>query len=260
MELEIWQYALLFGLICFGGFIDSIAGGGGLITIPAYLVTGVPTHNILGTNKCVSSAGASIAVLRYVRSGLIYWHVIPFSIVAAMLGSMIGARMSGYIDRHAMVVILLVVIPVLLYLQSKKSLIKSEEEAMSPTANLSTVAKVTAIGLVIGSYDGVFGPGTGTFLLLAFGVFGYFSPKHASANARIVNYASNLGALSYFMYQGQIQWAIAGIGIVASITGNYLGSGLVINKSGAIVQPVFKLVLTMLMLKSIYDIWVINSA
>ena len=254
MEFEIWQILLLIGMIGFAGFVDSIAGGGGLITIPTYLVLGVPTETILGTNKAVSASGSTIAVGRYAKENLIYWPVIIYGIFAAILGAALGASLSSFLNRDTMILILLVIIPILLYLQQKKGLV-SDSDAQHPSKDLATIVKTALISFFIGSYDGIFGPGTGTFLLLAFGLFMKFSAKHASANARIINYASNIGALTFFLSKGLVQWDIAAIAILASVAGNYIGSGMVIKKSGAIVRPVFNLVLVLLMARCVYDLW-----
>ncbi|MCW8893082.1 MAG: TSUP family transporter, partial [Deltaproteobacteria bacterium] len=119
MEIEIWQYFAVFILIGFSGFIDSIAGGGGLISIPTYLALGMPAELILGTNKCVSSSGTTFAVFRYIRNRTIIWKTVIYAIGAALVGSAIGASLAQYLSRSLIFTMLLVVIPILLYLQSK---------------------------------------------------------------------------------------------------------------------------------------------
>lgn len=252
MEIELWQYFAVFLLISFAGLIDSIAGGGGLISVPTYLALGVPTELILGTNKCVSSSGTSFAVFRYIRSGTILWSTVVYAIVAALVGSAIGASLSAYLSRSTIFTLLLVIIPILFYLQARHMGVETikRELSQSQVAFRSTLA-----GFFIGGYDGIFGPGTGTFLLLAFMLFLHMSTREASANARIVNYASNVSAFIYFLYQGRIYWPIALVAIAGAICGNWLGSGLVINNADKVVIPVFRFVLTLLMLKCGYDLF-----
>lgn len=251
MDFEIWQYAVVFLLIGFSGFIDSIAGGGGLISVPTYLVLGMPADLILGTNKCVSSTGTTFAVFRYVKNRAILWQTILYAIIAAFLGSLIGASLSSYLSRSLIFALLLAVIPVLFYLQAKHMqghLLKTD------LTHQQMVLRAVLSGFFIGGYDGIFGPGTGTFLLLAFMIFLQMESREASANARIVNYASNISAFIYFLILGRIFWPVAMVAIGASICGNWLGSGLVLRDADRVVVPVFRFVLLLLMIKCGYDL------
>jgi len=252
MEIELWQYAVVFLLIGFAGFIDSIAGGGGLISVPTYLALGMPVELILGTNKCVSSSGTTFAVFRYIRSGSILWKTVVFAIIAALIGSAFGASLSSYLSRSTIFALLLAVIPILFYLQARHL---GEGGAKTELTQRQVGCRSALAGLVIGGYDGIFGPGTGTFLLLAFMLFLHMSAREASANARIVNYASNVSAFAYFLWHGLIFWPIAFVAIAGAICGNWLGSGLVINNADKVVIPVFRFVLTLLMLKCGYDLF-----
>ncbi len=252
MEIELWQYVAVFLLIGFSGFVDSIAGGGGLISVPTYLALGMPAELILGTNKCVSSTGTTFAVFRYIKSGTILWKTVVYAIVAALIGSAIGASLSVYLSRSSIYILLLVLIPVLFTLQARYMQLRSEQQ---PLNRLQVIFRATLTGLLLGGYDGIFGPGTGTFLLLAFMIFLHMSTREASANARIVNYASNVSAFVYFLIQGRVFWPVALVAIAGSICGNWLGSGLVINNADKVVVPVFRFVLTLLMLKCGYDLF-----
>ncbi|MBN1958702.1 MAG: TSUP family transporter [Desulfuromonadales bacterium] len=252
MDLTLWHYIAVFFLIGFAGFIDSIAGGGGLISVPTYLAMGMPAELILGTNKCVSSSGTTFAVFRYIRNRTILWKTTGYAILTALVGSAIGASLAKYLSRNVIFTLLLIVIPVLFYLQSQHMKTRADK---APLTNKQVVFRAMLAGFFIGGYDGIFGPGTGTFLLLAFMLFLHMSTREASANARIVNYASNVSAFVYFLVQGRIYWPIALIAITASICGNWLGSGLVINNADRVVVPVFRLVLSLLMLKCAFDLF-----
>lgn len=252
MDITFWQYIIVFLLIGFAGFIDSIAGGGGLISVPTYLAMGMPAELILGTNKCVSSTGTTFAVFRYIRNRTILWQTVTFAIIAALIGSTIGASLAKYLSRNIIFTLLLIVIPILFYLQAQHMQTKEKQPTL-PRGQIITRAILA--GFFIGGYDGIFGPGTGTFLLLAFMVFLHMTTREASANARIVNYASNVSAFVYFLIQGRIYWPIALVAIAGSICGNWLGSGLVINNAERVVVPVFRFVLTLLMLKCGYDLF-----
>ena len=252
MDFELWQYAVVFLLIGFSGFIDSIAGGGGLISVPTYMAVGVPVEFILGTNKCVSSTGTTFAVGRYIMSKTIFWKTMIYAVIAALIGSAIGARLSIFMSKNLMFIILLIVIPTIFYLQAKQSGL-ARQQPILPQA--SQIIRVTLIGFLLGGYDGLFGPGTGTFILLAFMAFLNLSAREASANARIVNYASNLSAFFYFLIQGRIFWPIALVAVAGSICGNWLGSGLVLTNADRVVKPAFRFVLIALLLKCGYDLY-----
>ncbi len=252
MDIAIWQYAVVFLLIGFSGFIDSIAGGGGLISVPTYLALGLPADLILGTNKCVSSSGTTIAVFRYIHNRTILWRTVIYAIAAALIGSAIGAALSTYLSRNIIFIMLLLVIPVLFYLQSRHMQSPGLKTELSKR---QIVWRAILSGFFIGGYDGIFGPGTGTFLLFAFMMFLQMNLREASANARIVNYASNVSAFIYFLVQGHIYWPIALVAIAGSISGNWLGSGLVIKNADRVVVPIFRFVLALLMVKCAYDLF-----
>ena len=223
-----------------------------MITIPTYLALGVPTELVLGTNKAVSTTGTSVAVFRYIRGGLIAWRLMIFAIVSGMLGSFVGAKLSIYLTRPIMLGILLAVIPLIFLLQRKIDLKGQGESQLE--IGLGSIIKATIIGLLIGGYDGLFGPGTGTFLIIAFVMILNMNYKEASSNGRIINYISNLAALTVFLWQGRIYWPAAFVAFGGAMIGNYLGSGLVLSKAEKIVGPVFRLVLFGLLIKCIYDI------
>jgi len=223
-----------------------------LISLPTYLALGVPTELVLGTNKCVSSTGTTFAVFRYIKNRTILWETVSYAIVAGTIGAAIGAALSIHLSRDIIFGLLLVVIPILLYLQTTQ---RPTQAARPELTRRQVVFRSILAGLIIGGYDGIFGPGTGTFLLLAFMMFLHMGLREASANARIVNYASNVSALIYFLIKGRVFWPVATVAIVASIAGNWLGSGLVINNADRVVVPIFRFVLFLLMLKCSYDLF-----
>ena len=254
MHLTLWQYLILAVLVGFAGFVDAIAGGGGLITVPAYLAIGLPTNLVLGTNKCVSTIGTSLAVIRYIRGKTVIWRLAACGIVTALIGSFLGARLSAYLSKTYMLAILIILVPAILYLQYRQRSLPAHDGVDSAAITRSMMAWTALISLVIGAYDGLFGPGTGTFLLVAFLVILEMNSLQAAANARIVNFASNIAAFVYFMVYGGIDWGVAGIGIAASLCGNWLGSGLALRKTKGVIFPMFRFVLVLLLLKCGYDI------
>lgn len=247
-ELTLLNYTGIFILIAFSGFVDSIAGGGGLISIPTYIIFGIPAENLLGTNKTVSTTGTTLAVFRYIKEKRIDWNTTGYAVIFSLLGSYFGARYSYILSKELMTYILIGIVPFILFLNFRLN------EKPDSTQVRYLLVKSSLIGLIIGSYDGFFGPGTGSFLIFAFVTLLHWDFGKASANARVINYASNLSAFIFFLTSGKILWAVALVAICASIIGNWFGSGLVISKSSKIVKPMFNSVLCLLLLKCIYDL------
>lgn len=243
-------------MVALAGFVDSMVGGGGLITIPTYLALGVPAELILGTNKCVSTTGGTIAIFRFIKNKAIDFKLLKFAILTGLIGSLIGATLSRFLENYIMIYILLFISPTVLYLNYKRSKIKVDTTLSAPLSKGQLIFRTSLIGFLIGGYDGFFGPGTGIFLIFAFIYFLNFNITTASPNARIINYTSNLAAFIYFLVKGAILWKVAIIAIAGSITGNYLGSGQVLKGNTKVLTIIFNIVLISLLAKSIYDIFI----
>ena len=233
-------------------FIDSIAGGGGLIALPAYVATGLPMHAALGSNKFSSAFGTAFAVSIFLKKKRVYLRPIALSIVCALLGATLGAnialRMSDAFLRQMLVV--LVPIVALFVLLRKNFGDKNEIETLNPRTVMLGSA---AISLVIGTYDGFFGPGTGSFLIFAFTAFLKFDLVTASGNAKIINLSSNVGSVITFLLNGQVAFLFAVPGAVAGIVGNILGSNLAIKIGPKLIRPVFVLVLGILLYSILFN-------
>jgi uncharacterized membrane protein YfcA len=254
MDLEWWKVSLMVLLVGFAGFIDAIAGGGGLITVPTYLTLGVPPELVLGTNKCVSSAGTTLAVMRFVRQQLIHWPVAIVGIIAAAVGAFLGARGALFHDKRSILVLLLLLVPAILFLQYRFRYQLRVSSKGGYDQKKYVIQKTILLGLVMGTYDGFFGPGTGTFLLLGMMWFLKMDPLSATAHARLVNYASNLGALGFFLIKGLVAWDIALLATSASLLGNWLGSGLALSHREKAIIPAFRFVLLLLLAKCVWDL------
>ncbi len=252
MHLELYQYAILGAMTFAAGFIDSIAGGGGLISLPAFLSLGIPPHYVLGTNKLSSACGTSFATFRYLRHGSVDPRVALFSVVGALIGSPIGARIALIVDERFLKILLIVLLPVIaVFVLMRKDFGSSDRSGKWSAAKLSALSAL--IGLTIGTYDGFFGPGTGTFLALAFtGILG-LPLVRASGNAKIVNLSSNVGALATFLLNGKVILTVGAVAAVFNIAGNWIGSGLAIKNGAKIIKPVFVVSITLLLGKIVYD-------
>ena len=229
------MFLIVCPLLFLAGFVDSIAGGGGLISLPAYLLAGLPTHLAIGTNKLSSACGTSLTTIRFIRKGLVRWKLALPGVAAAMLGSSLGSRLSLAADERLIRGLLLAVLPIAAFLVLNRRLFpdREQDEEVSPRRTL-LVCLISA--LVIGFYDGFYGPGTGTFLIVAFTVFAKLSVGTANAQAKVINLTTNLTALAVFLRGGTV---LAPLGLAAAgcnMLGNYLGSGLAMSKGAKITR------------------------
>lgn len=251
MELTITTFLLVCPLVFLAGFVDSIAGGGGLISLPAYLMAGVPPHLAVGTNKMSSICGTFISAVRYMRNGCVKWNLVIPSVAAALIGSSFGAHMLLLVDQIWIRRLLFLILPVTaILLFGKKDVLPEEEE---PMAYGRQAALAAVIALVIGAYDGFYGPGTGMFLVLLFGGVAKLDVKHATGNTKCVNLASNLAALVTFLANGNVLIPLGLAAAVCNMMGGYFGSGLMMKKGVRVVKPLLLVVMVLLMVKVITD-------
>lgn len=242
------QFLIVCPLVFLAGFVDSIAGGGGLISFPAYLLAGVPVHVILGTSKLSAFPGAIVAAARFAKSGLVQWKLaLPCGLIAA-LGAFAGARIALGVDEAVIRSLMVVVIPVVAFyvLRSKPDPGEEEKEEL-PFEKL--LIPSLAASFVIGAYDGFYGPGTGTFLILVFAGPLKMHMKHSAGISKVVNLAADIGALLTFTASGKVNVALGVAAALFCMAGSYFGSGLVVNNGQKIVRPVILTVLVLLFAK-----------
>lgn len=248
MDISITTYLIVCSLLFLGGFVDAIGGGGGLITLPAYLLAGLPMHQAIATNKLSSACGTTLATLRFIKNGLVNLKFAIPSVISAIIGSSIGARLSLLADEGLMEKLLFVVLPIAAFIVLNKNLFKDKEEAiLTPNTNAYFVSVMAA--LIIGMYDGFYGPGTGTFLIIAFTVWGKMNVSTANAQAKTINLTTNLTSFTIFLLNGQVLFSLGIAGAICNMIGGYLGAGLVMQKGSKIVKPVILFVLFLLFLK-----------
>lgn len=254
MEISLNSLLFICPMIFLAGFIDSIAGGGGLISLPAYILAGLPAHFAYGTNKFSSSLGTTTSVFRFMKNGKFHFKSAAVSIVAALIGSTMGARLTLMLDEKYLQYILLILLPVIaIFVLTRKSF--GIQERQVEISDQKVIILSILSGLVIGMYDGFFGPGTGAFYILFYtGVMG-FNLTTASGNAKIVNLASNIAAVTTFTLSGKVLFAIGIPAAICGILGNWVGSGLAIKNGAKIIKPVFVGVLILLFLKISADLF-----
>lgn len=245
-----WTW-VIFPLVFLAGLVDAIAGGGGLITLPAYLAIGLPAHLALGTNKFSSVFGTAISTVRFAKAGHIRWDAALYSSVGALVGSAAGARIALLLDARMLTWMMLAIVPVVaLFLIFKKDF--GIREKHLPPVRLAVYAALVGLGL--GAYDGFFGPGTGTFLIMAFTAVTGFSLLTACGNTKVVNFASNLAAVMTFVFSGTVYYRLAIPCAVCGILGNFVGSGLAMKSGRKIVRPMMLVVIALLLGKIIWDL------
>jgi uncharacterized membrane protein YfcA len=235
MHLSPLQQVLL-GLAGFGaGFVDSIAGGGGIISLPALLAVGIPPHLALGTNKLQAAVGTTFAAGNYARRGLLQRSQlllgVTFTAAGALAGAMLVVRLpSMWLAR----VVPWLLVAIFVYVVCSPRLGESAGRARMSTAAFSVV-----FGLSLGFYDGFFGPGTGSFWTLAFiGLLGFALPQ-ATAQTKVMNLTSNVVALAWFAVHGDVAWRL-GLGIAAAnVAGALAGSSLAIDKGARLIRVFF---------------------
>jgi hypothetical protein len=246
-------FAVVLPLVFFAGLVDSIAGGGGLISVPAYLAAGLPPHYVLGNNKFSSAFGTLMATLRYYREGLIDLRVALLSAAFALAGSFLGARAVLLVDPGFLRYVLAGLVPAAaVFTLLNKDLGARNHSHRNGAGTKYLLAAVASA--VIGFYDGFFGPGTGSFLILFYTLALRYDFVTANANTKVVNLASNLAAVATFMAHGKVLYSLGIPAAACGIAGNLLGARMVMTKGARIIRPVFIFVLLLLLAKIIHDL------
>ncbi len=244
-----WVAVALGGLLA--GFIDSIAGGGGLITLPILLAVGLPPHLAIGTNKVQSVFGSGTAAYRYGRKGLIPWKKIWPGVLMSLMASAVGAWTVRQIDASILERVLPFILLVLwIYVAAKKNLGDRESHSRLPASFFYPAA-----GGLFGFYDGFLGPGTGSFWTVSQVSLVGMDLKQATAATKPSNFASNLGALVFFLIAGQTVILVGLIMAVGQIAGSWIGSHLVIKHQPRFIRPFFLAVVAATVLKLFWDLW-----
>ncbi|HEX2733007.1 MAG TPA: TSUP family transporter [Polyangiaceae bacterium] len=231
------------------GTVDAIAGGGGLITLPALLAAGLPPHTALATNKGASIWGSGASLFGYARAGQVNTERARFTFPAGMLGAMIGSRLVLWLAPA----LLRPLVIVLLFLASAVLFVRKRDELGAGEKNAS-LWRWISLALLIGAYDGFFGPGTGTFLIVGIVLFCGQSLARATADAKVVNFASNLAAMLMFFHYGQIEWRVAALMGVGQLFGGLLGVRLALKGGAKLIRRLVVAVSGTLVLKLSWDL------
>lgn len=247
------QYLIVCPLVFLAGFVDSIAGGGGLISLPAYIIAGVPAHFAIGTNKLSSSLGTSVSTARYLKNGYLKGRsMIRLAVCAAaasLAGSAIGSSLSLMVSEKLLKNMMIVVLPVVAFYAMRNKNLGNGDEQREQLPEKAALAVAVLSAFLLGIYDGFYGPGTGTFLLLMLTGAIRMEVRRASALTKVLNLSSNAAALVNFIINGTICYGLGLTAAVFCIAGHYIGSGLVVHNGQKIVRPVILIVLVILFIK-----------
>ena len=255
MTAELLPAALLFLIPAafLAGCVDAVVGGGGLIQIPA-LFSALPSESaatLFGTNKCASVVGTANATWRYARQVVMPWRTILPAAAAAFAFSYAGAAAVAWLPKEALRPLILI----LLVLAAAYTLWRKDFGQLHRPAHagLRELVYATLLGAVIGFYDGFFGPGTGSFLIFLFVRFFGFDFLHASAAAKVVNVATNLAALAYFLPNGYWLPYLAAAMALSNVAGSMTGTWLALRHGSGFVRHVFLAVVALLILRFAWD-------
>ena len=250
--IELWQLPLLFATGLVAGFVDSIAGGGGLIALPVLLSCGLEPRHALGTSKLQSTFGSGSAAWHYARAGTVDLKDCTRGFMLSMLGAALGALAVQQLDPS----FLKRAIPILLIAVALYSLLRPELGAADLHPRMGRLAFDVTFVLGIALYDGFFGPGAGTFWTMAFVLVMGFNLTRATGYTKVMNFGSNLSALGLFLMAGQVVFP-AGLAMgVGQLLGARLGSRMVVKRGTKFIRPVFITVVLALTGKLLYEAYV----
>jgi len=252
MTVNYWTLLIICPLVFAASLLDAVAGGGGLISLPAYLIAGLPPHNAIATNKLSASIGTVASTARYIKNGCVDWPTAIPSAVLAVLGSIVGANLILAIDDNVIRYIMLVLVPVLAFVILKKR--DLSVESLEPVSRQKQFIIICLFALIVGMYDGFYGPGTGTFLLLAYTQLARLPLRLAAGNVKIANLSSNVGSLIVFLIHGQAMIVIGLISAIFAVAGHFFGAGMLLKNGTRIVKPFILTVLALLFIRLLYDL------
>ncbi|WP_386686745.1 MULTISPECIES: TSUP family transporter [unclassified Lonepinella] len=249
MEISLEIISILFAVALVAGFIDAIAGGGGLITIPALLMAGIPPVLALGTNKLQACGGSFSASLYFIRKKAVslkqIWLLILMTFIGAVIGTVLIQQVDSSFIKKA---IPFLVLAIGLYFLFTPKLGEEDRHQRLSFAGFAFTA-----GLFIGFYDGFFGPGTGSLLGLAFVTLLGFNLPKATAHAKVLNCTSNIASLLFFLIGGQILWLVGLVMMCGQFIGANLGARMVLTKGKKLIRPMVVAMSFIMTAKMVYD-------
>lgn len=245
------EFLIVCPLVFIAGFVDAVAGGGGLISLPAYLLAGLPAHTAIGTNKLSSGMGTAVTTWQFGKSGYIPWKQAGACCIVALFASSLGANLGLLLDEGVFRILLLFILPATaIYVLSRKSFGKEQPDY----PKRKTILYSLPIAFIIGVYDGFYGPGTGTFLILLLTGLAHMRLETASGIAKSINLSTNIASLVVWFINGKVMVLLGLAAGVFSILGNYIGAHCFKQGGAKIVKPMIVLVITIFFIKTLLEI------
>jgi cupin 2 domain-containing protein len=253
-QFILYGFLIVMGFLA--GFIDAVAGGGGLISLPALTITGLPISLVLGTNKLQSSIGTSVAVYKYYRDGLINFKTVARGLIMGFIGASCGALLATQISNQFMrYIVPFLMLGVFVFNWFNKSL-----GVQAGKARMPEILFFSIFGFILGFYDAFFGPGVGNFWIIAIVFFLGYTFLEASGYAKVLNLKSNLFSLAIFVYFGKVQFVLGLIMACGQFVGGYSGAKMVILKGSKLVRPFFMIVVAINLIVLFYQLFALNSS
>ena len=244
IQISLPMMAFLVLMTGFAGFVDSAAGGGGLISLPAYLFAGLPPHYTYATNKFSAACGTTFATASFFRNGAMNVKVGVLAAVGSFVGSALGAHIVLMLSDEVLQAMMFIIL-------WQRNL--PDENRDDGTIDLKKTLLALGIGLGIGLYDGIFGPGTGTFAIIAFTSLMRFDLRTANGNAKVLNLASNYASLFTYLSSGLVVFPVGIPCAISNIVGNIIGSHFALTKGAKFIRPMMLVVLVLLLGKLVTD-------
>ncbi len=246
-DISLYWYIVFIVIGFLAGYVDAVAGGGGMLQVPVLLLSGMPPVMVLATNKMVSIFGTAMAIIKYGLSKKINWHVIKIAILACLVTSFIGSQLVMQLSSDTISWLIILCIPFALLALFYKDSVKRESIGFS---NKSILLSTTPVGF----YDGLLGPGTGTYLALSMKRFLNLDLLSATATAKPLNFATNFGALLAFVSVNAVVWSVAIPMLIANMIGGYVGSHYAIKNGEQFIKKMMLTVLAIILIANIFKL------
>ncbi|MBQ9041194.1 MAG: TSUP family transporter [Eggerthellaceae bacterium] len=246
------EFLIVCPLAFIAGFVDSIAGGGGLISLPAFIFAGLPVHNAIATNKLQSTMGTTIATIKYALNGYMVKEFVIVGVACGLLGSWGGSNLALLADDTVLRIIMLVALPFIAFFVLRTKNLDAFSKDPLPLRKAMAITSV--IALVIGVYDGFYGPGTGTFLMLLLPALAHQDVRTAAGTTKAINLSTNVAALVVFLVNGAVLLPLGLTAGLFNIAGNYLGANKFTQAGASIVRPIMLVVLVLFAVKLVFDL------
>ncbi len=239
---------------CFlAGIMNSSGGSGGLISVPSLMLSGLDSHQAIGTNKVQAVMGLTLAVVRYARGGFIKWQLAIPCAAGGAIGAIIGSNLSLLVSSDFLFYFMFVLLPICAWaVLSHKGVDPTRSEEIVITRKL--ILTVSLITLIVGMYDGFYGPGSGTFLVVAMGAFTPMGVKSVTAHAKVANLADNVAALIVFLINGKVVLWLGLLAGACNMIGAWIGSTAVMHNGAKIMRPLLILALVLLVINLIIEL------